>query len=1258
MSDLRTFTLWARQKLVKETEALLLQIYGLEADGTFLPKAKLPILARIPEAMATRKRLEKLISDEQEASIPPADAYQKVVKEVAFTHLNRLVAFKLMEGRKLMRGAIDRYHDSNSFKIYLASHDADLKLFEKGSMPLDDFDEGPNDRAYRHFLLWQSAELAKEVRVLFDPGTLPSQIFPRPRILREIIDALNAEDMKEAWAPGNEETIGWVYQAFNAEELERAFAEARLTGKKFSREEIPSVTQLFTPRLAVRFLVDNTLGRLWLSMHPDSSLTDVLGYLAPLPTDPPKPPLKPVKEIRVLDPATGTMHFGLFAFDLFVQMYREELTNAGTPGWPPQASVENEEQIPAAIVANNLFGIDIDLRAVQLAALALYVRAKATNKGAVLVDSNLACADVTIFRGLHLASIAEEIGLPHGITRDLLQKFCESVTEAGMMGSLVRLEEHFQNIEAERLRKAIDDYVVAKTRQGIDESYFGSETSKGLRLLNVLTRRYDVVFTNPPYISARKMNADMTKFMKAEYPKAKGDLYAAFIQRCLELTSESGRTGMLTMHSFMFISSYEKLRNMITSMAGIETAAHYGPGLFDVGNPGTLQTAAFVLRRESFQAARQDSRGIYFRLVKESDIDSKKSVFEAALARRREGEADPHVYEYRQGDFAAIPGSPWVYWITPSLRQLFIELPQMKTLAEPKIGMRTGDNYRFLRFWWEVGVGQIGLHQVDAQAALATHKKWFPYMKGGDFRRWYGNQRYVLPWADDGAEIKENTRYNYPDLGESLGWKITNEPYYFRRGVTWSDLTGGPFSARLSPGGFIFDVKGSSAFPEDIPLVLGLLNSSFANYALNLMNPTVSYQVGDVARLPVPKGSSRLLCDLVNRVVTMAKADSEEDETAYDFISPPTWPHGGEIVTTRHQQVGHIEQHIDEEVFRLYEVSGADRKAIGNELTEPEAATESNDNDADGNSESSDGSDEGVSLTPEDLAKRWVSYAVGIALNRFQPGIEGALGCGHFNSETADQLRQLTDVDGLMVLEQGHADDLAARVVEILRLLHGDTQAEQIIHTAIGTRGAMRKSVEEYLLGPFFRDHVRRYRKRPVYWLFQSPDRQYSVYLFHERATNQTLAILQGKRYLGGRIHILENELKNAKRQEAAVSGREKAIWGKTARDVAQELEDLKTFDQHISDANNVPIKDAHGKPATAHWTPEVDDGVLLNAAALHELTPSWKRADAKLDLKKAWKDLEKGEFNWAKTAMRYWPQQVLKACAKNKSFAIAHGLA
>jgi hypothetical protein len=1252
MSDLRAFTLCVRQKLVKETEALLLQIYGLETDGTFLPKAKLPILTRVPEAMATRKRLEKLFSDEQEANITPVDAHQKLVKEVAFTHLNRLVAFKLMEGRKLMRGAVDRYHDSNGFKIYLANHDADLKLFEKGSMPLDDFDEGPNDRAYRQFLLWQCGELAKEVRVLFDPENLASRLFPRPRVLREVVDKLNAEDMKAAWEPGNEETIGWIYQFFIAEEKNAAFDRVFKEKKKFQKSDIPAATQVFTPRWIVRFLVQNSLGRLWLAMHPDSKLADALDSLIPLPANLPKPALKPVKEIRVLDPATGTMHFGLVAFDLFVQMYREEQENAGKLGWPARASITREEEIPAAILANNLFGIDIDLRAVQLAALALYLRAKTAYKGAVLAESNLACADVAVFRGQHLANIAKEVGLPQGVTRELLQKFCESVAEASMMGSLVRLEEHFRNIEAERLRKAIDDYVALKAKQGIDESYFGNETSKGLRLLDVLTRRFDVVFTNPPYMSNRNMNSEMSQFMKRNYEKSKSDLYSGFIERCTELLADGGRLAMVTQQSFMFISSFEDLRLLLLNATVIESMVHSGPRTFPEVQGEKVNTTAFVLRRESFQGARQDSMGMYFRLIKEPDAEAKKAAFELALEQRKNGESDPRIHEYRQGDFAAISGNPWIYWISPSLRSLFQRLPSLYQTYPTKHGLTSGDNKRFIRMWWELGIVRVYRVATSRLDAVPKDRKWFPLVKSASKGKWVGLHHEVLNYARQGTELLASR-----EDGTNPGHRHDNPDTFFRPGVAFPLLSSKGLSARMVQSGFIYDVSSPFVLTEQPEFACAFLNSSLAAYLLSMLNPTLNFPPGDVGRLPVkPQTTSDLKSD-VQQAADLTARSINEDETTYSFVSPPAWADGGATVTARHEQLAHVERQIDKEIFRLYEISDVDRKAIEEDLTEVKAVTEGADNDADGNGESGEASDEHVSLTPEDLAKRWFSYGVGVALGRFQPGIEGALGCGSFILEAAAKFKQSKGGTGLMGLMEGHPDDLAARVVEILRIIHGDTHAEQIIHAATGTEGPIRQSVEEYLLGSFFKEHVKLYRKRPVYWLLQSPDRKYSAYLFHERATDQTLAILQSKRYLGGRIHILENDLQDAKSKESATSGREKALWVKKVRDLAEELEDLRAFDHALTAANNVPIKDAHGKPSTTHWLPEFDDGVLLNAAPLHELTPSWKRTDAKLDLKKAWKDLEKGEYDWAKTAMRYWPQRVLKACAKNKSFAIAHGL-
>jgi hypothetical protein len=1266
MSDLRSFTLWARGLLTKEAGELLQQVYRLDAKtGVRLSVPMEHLLETSTEAQAIRQRIEKLLDDEVDAGLKREEAVAKLIKETAFTHLNRFVAFKLMEARGLVRSPLARRHEANGFKMWLGCHADEEALYNSGDSPndRDGFGEAPRDRAYRHFLLWQSEKLAEEINVLFDSKNLPSLLFPRPNALKDLIDALNDAERAKDWAAGNEATVGWVYQYFNSEELEAAFTEARLSGKKFSKEDIPSVTQLFTPRPTVRFLVDNTLGRLWLRMHPDSQLQEHCPYLTPLPLHTSSVPSKPVREIRILDPATGTMHFGLIAFELLVEMYREEIANAGTEGWPAEASVQSEREIPASILANNLFGVDIDLRAVQLAALALYLKAKSTERASILTGSNLACADVVIFRGQHLEKITNEMALPGGVTRELFVKFRDSLEEASMMGSLVRLEQHFQNFQSDLLRQSIDGYVEKKRREGVDESYFAHETGKGLRLLELLERRYDIVFTNPPYVSARKMNPEMSRFMKAHYKNAKGDLYAAFIQRCLELTSDTGVMGMLTMHSFMFISSYEKLRILLGENAVVESVAHYGPGLFAVGNPGTLQTSAFVLRREQMELDRREARGVYFRLVKELDAESKHSALEQALERSRSGESDPRVYRYRQGDFAAIPRGPWVYWIRPGLRELFRVNPKMQSLSKPCTGINTNGNERFVRFWWEVGCARVNKNCKSRGEAVERGGKWFPYMKGGSFKRWWGNQDLIVNWFRDGEEIKALAVIK--NAGQHWSRYVRSIDKMFLRGITYTDLTTGRFSARLSPGGFVFDVSGSCLFPEQPEQVLGLMNSTWSQYALKIINPTVHVQTGDLARLPLPLKNYGTLQVSAERAVMLAQADSQEDEATYDFIAPPAWLTGVEDVTQRHRELAALESEIDEEVFRLYEITPEDRRAIEDELSTGRG-TEDAEDDTENEVEMTDepvASEEKASLTLEELAQSWVAYAVGVALGRFQAGEQNSLGRGNFMPDVNRTLRDLACSDGLMVVQRDHPDDLAGRVVAILSAIHGETEAAKIVRRGAGGNSDLRDALANYLLGPFFKIHVKRYRKRPIYWLLQSARQSYSIYLFQDRASDQTLAQLQGNRYLGGRIFQLQQQLSEAKAKEMAAEGREKAQWKKKAQDAAEELGDVESMQQAIDSTNNEAIVDAEGRSANARWIPEFDDGVLLNASPLYRMAPAWKKADAKLDLQNVWENLAKDiqgkakKYAWAKTALRYWPRETLAACKDNKSYRIAHGL-
>jgi hypothetical protein len=651
-----------------------------------------------------------------------------------------------------------------------------------------------------------------------------------------------------------------------------------------------------------------------------------------------------------------------------------------------------------------------------------------------------------------------------------------------------------------------------------------------------------------------------------------------------------------------------------------------------------------------------------------------------------------NVYRVRQRDFDAIPGSPWVYWIPDGLRELFETLPRLGDMAPSIHGSATYDNFRFLRFWWEAGLMNIGRHNRSWDEFETCQRSYVPYMKGGSFKRWYGNQEVILQLTSRGRVLIEflNSKRDSIRGGERI----------FQEGITYSFLTSSRFSARISPGGFIFDVAGSSLFPKNLLLILGTMNSSFASYALKLINPTVNFQVGDLARLPVLTTPSVKIETLTRQAIAQAKLDSTQDETTYDFVAPPRWDTGLTDLSVAEARLAALEAKIDDEVYHLYGISDEDRAAIEAELASQALAVAEDDGGTVVEGVADEESAEAeTSMTPAELAVRWISYAVGILLGRFSPGVSGTLGCAvyrregfavgslpapdvaefdalvglperfayvdetggrHlFPAEVEAALRALALPDGIAVLDAGHPRDLPTLVERALTLMldtpidglrltideetSGNRQSKIVNRqSAAVIQAGANGDLRAFLSKDFFTQwHFKWYRKRPVYWSLQSAKRNYGFVLVHERVGQYTLYTLM-RDYLDYKRNGVKLALGDLTAQRETQSG---AARKRTERQIAE----LNALQEELAEfAKTLDRLARSGYEPASNW---IDDGVLLRLAPLWELIPLWKS-----EPRKAWQALEAGKYDWSHIALRYWPERVKAACKANKSYAIAHG--
>jgi len=813
------------------------------------------------EAPAAMRALEDRIAREGE---------RQVIEQVAYTWFNRFTALRYMDANgyltpMVVTPAPDRTRPelldqaaAGALPDHLRAPVADrVRDLLEGRAPARE----PQVEAYRLLVVATCNHLGGVMPFLFEQIADYTELLMPNELLAA--DGWVAE-MRSVMTEGacqDVEIIGWLYQFYISEKKDQVFG--RPSGQKIKPEEIPAATQLFTPHWIVRYLVENSLGRLWLLNRPGSKLAGRMEYYI-APEEPETDFLRVTspEEIRVCDPACGSGHMLTYAFDLLYAIYEEE-------GYDPV-------QIPELILKNNLTGIEIDDRAGALAAFALAMKA-ASRIGRRRFLRMEVKPDVVVLENVEFTGqdrIGEFLRMIGEGSNHHLAATLDQFGQAKNFGSLIvpKLKNPGEVLGKVRASDLAEDIMW----KGVWERVVAV-----LRMAEALAPRYHVVVANPPYMGGKGMNGPLGDFAKANYPDSKSDLFAMFMERTLGMTLKRGMMAMINMQSWMFLSSFEKLRGKLLSNGTLLSMAHLGERAFDTIGGAVVSTTAFVIERE----ARLEFRATYFRLTAGRSEAEKASDFRSAAANH----SAKIRYRAATSDLSEVPGRPVAYWVSDKIREAFSEYPPLMKRCKALTGMRTGDNERFLRTWYEVSRTKLGVR---------THtfsEKWFPYNKGGDYRKWYGNAELVVNWENDGDEIKELTRENYPDLGDNLSWKITNEDKYFKTGITWGGLTSTEIAFRWSDHGALFDSnKGAMMFPPRKAglSVIGFLNSKVAQIMANAINPTLSTQNSDLNILPFGVRTIGHACDHAKNtaayLVEAARSDWDAYETSWDFTLRPS----------------------------------------------------------------------------------------------------------------------------------------------------------------------------------------------------------------------------------------------------------------------------------------------------------------------------------------------------------------------------------
>ena len=1229
-TSLKLFAIEARNELMEKMRTRL-DILGITKNG--IEKAK--VVGREVEingSLYPKESYNSLVRKYKQIG------YEELVEESAYTWFNRLTALAFMEaneyieekmifnnGLKNEPGIIDNYYDFEFFK----NLDADLQR-ELHDLR-DENTANSIEKLYSILVEEKCEELSAIMPFIFKKkGTYSDILFPTGLLLENsLLVRIREEIGKEAPI----ELIGWLYQFYNSEKRAVVY-DGSMKKEKINREYIAPATQLFTPDWIVKYMVENSLGKLALeSTGINENLKNNWKYYIESELDESSEKIK-IEDVKILDPAMGSGHILVYAFDLLFEIY-ENL------GWSTKDSV-------LSILKNNLYGLEIDERAGQLASFALMMKAreKFSRLFSVLKREETFKLNTLIIEESN--KLSEKIrNKVKDNNLNNLNKVIEDFEDAKEYGSILKLETiNKETLEKEfnLLKESLDN------EQGtliFNEDELDINIEEDLELIEsliaqhiALTNKYEAVITNPPYMGGKGFSTKLKAYTEKNYKDSKTDLFAVFIERCNEFTKQNCYTSMITMQSWMFLSSFESLRKNIIEKTEIKSLLQLGYGVIGIA----FGTTAFNLKK-SLPA---ENRGNYFRMfdkiaqnIKTEDCatlfriaksnDSFRYKFDEYSSENKISETIESnekgnliKFQTKQKDFEKIPGSPIAYWVSDKVREIFEKNQKLGEVGKSIQGMSSADNNRFLRLWNEVNYSKIGYNIANSEEALESKKKWFPYNKGGEFRKWYGNQEYLVNWENDGYEIK-----NFKKA------VLRNPNYYFKESISWSLITSTTSSFRYYPNGFIFDAAGSSYFSkENIFVTLGYLNSIFGSFVSNILNPTVNLSNGIVEKFPnLYIQNQKNICCLVQQNISISKEEWDSRETSWDF-EKLSLVDGKDLKTAYENYCSHWRDNFaqlhknEEELNRLfieiYELQDEmDEKVSFDDITilKKEAKIVEIDNSKTKEFSSKSEKylyDRGVSLefNKDELVKQFLSYAIGCIMGRYsidKPGLIMAnsddvleLSSNEFLvKDTNGDIRQevktefLPDEFGILPItaEKDFSNDIVERVKEFVKFVYGEENLKDnlnFIAEALGNKD--NKNPEEiirtYFIKDFYADHLQRYQKRPIYWLTNSGKKNALSCLFYiHRYEALTIARVRAD-YLIPYQEMLDNKRKFIERQLS-----DENISANDKKKVEKELKDLDILLKELREYANEVKHIAEQKIVL-----DLDDGVNVNYEKLEAI--------------------------------------------------------